>query len=92
MAVRQPKLDQLYWLLVIKGPMTLTEIVEFTGWTYYQANQWLQQLKGSDSVELLEREQHRGAYNYQSHGHNRCGRWAAITDLEPDVITMKIAK
>lgn len=71
----KPDLDRLYWLLVIKGPLTMQEICAFTNWTRLETNSRLYYLRKTTCAELIERDQHRGLLN-------PCGKWKAITETE----------
>lgn len=86
------ELTRVYWMLIIDGPLTLFEITERTGWTKHRANQRLYQLREAQCVELLDRKQHAGAYNTLYNRREPCGKWAAISDLEPDVIIVTVEK
>jgi hypothetical protein len=68
--------DQVYWTLVIRGPMTLSELQAWTTWTKHRTNQALYLLRKQGCVALVERGQHRSTLDNQM----RCGKWTAITE------------
>lgn len=72
---RERYVTQLYWLLVVKGPLTMNAIVAWTNWTTPETNNRLNALRRQGCVRLIERGQHQAPYN-------RCGKWQAITEVE----------
>ena len=65
--------DRLYWLLVLKGPMTLPEIQQETNWTPKRSADMVYRLKRQGCIELVERRRHGIRWH-------RCGKWRAIQD------------
>jgi hypothetical protein len=67
--------DRGYWLLVVRGPLTMQAIRRGDAGTRGRLGKVLYDLKRHGSVRLIERGQHHGA----GFG-GRCGKWAAVQD------------
>lgn len=78
MSASKADLDRLYWSLVVLGPMTTWDIIEWTNWTRSRTNDATHRLRAVGLCQLIEVGQHRS----KSRNQQWCGKWKAVTESE----------